>query len=265
MKWFKHDSNASSDAKIKKLILKHGAIGYAVYFHCLELITADISESNLTFELEHDSEIIADNLKIHGDAQMSGCEIVENIMKTIVDLQLLQEQNNRIFCLKLLKRLDSSMTSNQQFRLKIQKSHDAVMIESCKTRLEQTRKEKNIQEQKKINYDKQSSKTKNKKSGRIQLLLQHWLNKNNLTRHREPVILNQLRRINNTILDSYTDDEIKRAIDHYSYIYNNNDVSWYTAKHDFIMFLNTKIELFQDHNYALKQKKIEAKTCKLYE
>ena len=83
MKWFKHDSDASSDAKIKKLIIRHGAVGYAVYFHCIELITSSISENNLTFELEHDSEIIADNLKIIGDSTKSGMEIVENIMKTI--------------------------------------------------------------------------------------------------------------------------------------------------------------------------------------
>jgi hypothetical protein len=148
MKWFKHDSDASNDAKIKKLIIRHGAVGYAVYFHCIELITADISENNLTYELEHDSEIIADNLKITGDSTKSGIEIVENIMKTIINLGLFNESNNKIVCYKLAKRLDSSMTSNPKFREQIKKSHDLIMIESCKTRLEETRldntrKEKN--------------------------------------------------------------------------------------------------------------------------
>ena len=32
MKWFKHDTDASNDAKLKKLILKYGAEGYAIYF-----------------------------------------------------------------------------------------------------------------------------------------------------------------------------------------------------------------------------------------
>jgi len=56
MRWFKHDTDASSDAKIKKLLIRHGAVGYAIYFHCLELIASDICETNITFELEHDSE-----------------------------------------------------------------------------------------------------------------------------------------------------------------------------------------------------------------
>ncbi len=130
MKWFKHDSDASSDAKIKKLIIRHGAVGYAVYFHCLELITADLSESKLTFELEHDSEIIADNLKIHGNGMEAGVDIVNKIMNTIIELDLFRESSDRIFCIKLAKRLDTSMTSNPRFRDLIKKSHDRVMIES---------------------------------------------------------------------------------------------------------------------------------------
>jgi len=78
MKWFKHDSDASSDAKIKKLVIRHGAIGYAVYFHCLELIAGNVSNDNITFELEHDSEIIADNLRIKGTAEKSGVQVVED-------------------------------------------------------------------------------------------------------------------------------------------------------------------------------------------
>jgi len=142
MKWFKHDSDASSGPKLKKLILRHGVTGYGIYFHCLELITAEVSESKLTFELEHDSEIIADNLKIKGDAKKSGIEIVEEIMLTIIDLGLFNEKESRIFCLKLLKRLDSSMVSSPSFRAKIKESHDKVMITSCKTRQDKTRQDK---------------------------------------------------------------------------------------------------------------------------
>lgn len=156
MKWFKHDSDASSDAKIKKLIIRHGAVGYAVYFHCLELISSGLKESNLTFELEHDSEIIADNLKIQGNGMSAGVDIVNKIMTTIIELNLFQSSNNRIFCTKLAKRLDSSMTSNPKFRKLIQKSHDNIMIESLsnhdtvmqeeirkdKKRIDKTRKEK---------------------------------------------------------------------------------------------------------------------------
>jgi len=145
MQWFKHDTNAVNDAKIKKLLLRHGAVGYAVYFHCIELIASDISETNITFCLEHDSEIIADNLKIKGTAEKSGIQIVEEIMKYIVELKLFEERNNLIHCYKLLKRLDSSMTSNAKFRKVIMEAkdcHDEVMTESCKIRIDKIRIDK---------------------------------------------------------------------------------------------------------------------------
>jgi hypothetical protein len=160
MKWFKHDSDAATDAKIKKLIRKHGANGYAVYFHCLELIAGDISETNITFELEHDAEIIADDLRITGDTSKSGVDIVNEIVAYIVALGLFECSANRIFCFKMLKRIDSSMLSaNSKMRKLITDakmncekvmtksciSHDQVMLEETRldyTRLEETRLDK---------------------------------------------------------------------------------------------------------------------------
>lgn len=152
MEWFKHDTSALNDAKIKKLIIRHGAVGYAVYFHCLELIAGDVNKNNITFELEHDSEIIADNLKITGDAVDSGVEKVERIMRDIIDLGLFQCSDNRIFCFKLLKRIDTSMTSNNFFRKLIvnAKEHqETVMTPSCKIRSDKIRLDKNREEKKK--------------------------------------------------------------------------------------------------------------------
>lgn len=151
MNWFKHDTDASNDAKIKKLILRYSATGYAVYFHGLELIAAGINENNITFELEHDAEIIADNLKIKGTAEKSGREIVEEIMNYIIDLGLFDESQGHIFCLKLLKRMDMSMTSSKKLRktiLDAKKHHDIVMIDhdkSCKIRREEKRRDKKIE------------------------------------------------------------------------------------------------------------------------
>lgn len=114
MKWFQHDSNASHDAKIKKLIFRHGAEGYAVYFHCLELIASDLTQSNINFELEHDAEIIADNLKIKGDQNKAGIDKVNNILKTIIQLGLFTIENNRVFCFKMASRLDNVVSRNPE-------------------------------------------------------------------------------------------------------------------------------------------------------
>lgn len=157
MKWFKHDSDASSDAKIKKLLIRHGAIGYAVYFHCLELIAGNVSNDNITFELEHDSEIIADNLRIKGTAEKSGVQVVEEIMHYIVQLKLFENHDGRITCFKMIKRLDSSMTGNPAFRKLIadaknshdliDESHDSVMTHHDSVMLEENRIEKNRKEE----------------------------------------------------------------------------------------------------------------------
>lgn len=144
MKWFKHDTDSTQDAKVKKLLIRYGAVGYAIYFHCLELIAMDLNESNITFELEHDSEIIADNLKVKGTANQSGVEIVEETMRFMVELGLFIERDLKIFCLSMFKRLDSSMTSNKGMRRLIasaKQSHDPVMIESCKKEQKERKKE----------------------------------------------------------------------------------------------------------------------------
>lgn len=141
--------------------MRHGAIGYAVYFHCLELIAGDICETNITFELEHDAEIIADNLRIQGDATESGADKVSKIMAYIVELRLFDAIGTRLFCFKLLKRIDSSMLpSGSKMRGLIAsakkvcaKNHGIVMIESCETIQDnkipdETRQDNNRQDEK---------------------------------------------------------------------------------------------------------------------
>jgi hypothetical protein len=107
---------------------------------------SDVSKNNLTFQLEHDSEIIADNLKIKGTSEKSGQKIVEEVMQTIVSLGLLQENEGLIYGFKILKRMDTSMTSNSVFRKMIQNAkyeggHDDAMKGSCKNRIEENRRE----------------------------------------------------------------------------------------------------------------------------
>ena len=126
MKWFKHDSDAGSDAKLLRVRMKYGMEGYGLYWHCLELIVGGIDESNLTFELEHDAEIIAHQTGIH-------YERVQEMMAYMVEQGLFENRNGNITCMKLLKRLDKSMTSNKSFRAMLdtaKENHDSVMTKS---------------------------------------------------------------------------------------------------------------------------------------
>lgn len=99
MKWFKHDSDANTDAKLKRVRMKYGMEGYGLYWYCLELIASGVDKHRLTFELEHDSEIIAYDTGIHR-------ERVEEMMCYFVDLSLFENVSGTVTCLKMANRTD---------------------------------------------------------------------------------------------------------------------------------------------------------------
>src|SRR5210317_2240756 len=132
MKWFKHDSDANDDARLLKVQIKYGMEGYGLYWYCIELIASGVNENNLTFELEHDAEIIAHNTGIH-------YERVQEMMQYMVKLGLFEHSTGKITCLRLAKRLDQSMTSNPYMRKiieNVRKNHDSIMTESRQIRLD---------------------------------------------------------------------------------------------------------------------------------
>lgn len=70
---------------------------------------------------------------------------MQEVMRYIISLDLFTENDGHIFCFKLLKRLDSSMTSNPKMRELItsaKEHHDGVMTVSCKNRIEENRIDK---------------------------------------------------------------------------------------------------------------------------
>lgn len=114
LKWFKHDSNAHCDAKMKKLRHKYGITGYGLYWYCIELIAGRVEKENITFQLEEDAEIIAlewslDQIK------------VQEIMAYMVNVGLFEESSGVITCFKLAQRLDDTQSKNPQIK-QIQKS-----------------------------------------------------------------------------------------------------------------------------------------------
>lgn len=103
MKWFKHDTDASIDAKLQELLLDYGAVGYGMYWYCIELIAKEVTPKNITFELEHDARIIARNLNLT-------VQEATNIMKRMVELELFDlSSNQNLRCVKLAYRLDDSL------------------------------------------------------------------------------------------------------------------------------------------------------------
>ena len=137
MKWYKHDSNANMDGKLQEILLDYGLEGYGLYWYCLELITGKVDRDNVTFQLEHDSRIIARNTG-------SSPQRVQEMMARFVDLGLFENTDGFITCLKLARRIDKSMTSNPEMREIIgnfNQNHDRVMTESAKPMQDKTRLE----------------------------------------------------------------------------------------------------------------------------
>ena len=136
MKWFKHDSDASNDAKLRKLRHKYGAQGYGVYWYCLELVARNVEKHNLTFELEHDAELIADDFKL-------SAELVEEMMLFMVRLELFERCDNVITCMKMAGRTD-------EYTQKLIKTQGNVPTLSGETpRISVLREEKRTEEKKK--------------------------------------------------------------------------------------------------------------------
>ena len=110
MRWFKHDSDAHIDARIKKVKHKYGIVGYGLYWYCIELIALGIGAKNITFALEEDAETIAmewnlDQLK------------VQEMMIYMVELGLFENDAfGRVTCLKLAKRLDDTNSKNPEIQ-----------------------------------------------------------------------------------------------------------------------------------------------------
>lgn len=116
MKWFKHDSTASMDAKLKRLRLKYGMEGYGVYWYLLECIARTVEPHNLTFELEEDAELIAAEVNIHRDR-------VEEMMRFMCDLGLFENAEGQITCLKMSTRSD-------EYTLKLMRTKKIVQTNS---------------------------------------------------------------------------------------------------------------------------------------
>ena len=140
MRWFKHDSSAHRDAKLKKVKRKYGITGYGLYWYCLELIAGNVDRKNITFELEDDAEEISEEWCLD---QLK----VQEMMRYMVDLKLFEENNGRITCLKIAHRLDDTTSRNPEIRKLLNLSQIKTASENPeetsdrldKTRLDETR------------------------------------------------------------------------------------------------------------------------------
>lgn len=144
--------------------------GYGLYWYCLEMIAGLIDRNHLTFELEHDAELIAHDTGIH-------YELVQEMMTYMVNQGLFENSSGTITCIKMAKRIDQSMTSDTEFRRLIKElnnNHDKVMTESC---LNQDLSCKKIDDRSQMLDDIHIGDISSEKSPRLQIPFQKIVNK----------------------------------------------------------------------------------------
>ena len=159
MKWFSHESTASRDTKLKKLLMKYGAEGYGLYWYCVEHVCANV-DPKLTFELEHDSEILAHELKID-------TLLVEEMMRYMVSVGLFEESNGIVTCLKLAKHLGENCTRNNNLKDVIKASKNESLSQTVSDSLGQSQIVSAIREDKRREDKRREEKKKETKAGRF--------------------------------------------------------------------------------------------------
>ena len=137
MKWFKHQSTAAIDSRLKRVRLKYGMEGYGLYWYLLECIARCVEPHNLTFELEEDAELVSLEVGIHR-------ERVEEMMRYMCELGLFEDSGGTITCLKMRDRSD-------EYTAKLMRSQASVRTKSVPApekvphiRTERTEKKKPI-------------------------------------------------------------------------------------------------------------------------
>ena len=114
MKWYKHYSDMSNDVKIKRVIRKYGAEGYALYNYVLELIVRKLDKDSPLPDLEESSADVA------YDLNMDTLK-VEEIMWYCVEQGLFEqdELTGRLTAHKIYKFLDKAQTRSPEIKMMI--------------------------------------------------------------------------------------------------------------------------------------------------
>ena len=144
MKWFKHDSNAHADAKLKRVKHRYGITGYGIYWYCVELVASKIDSKNITFALEEDAELISIEWNIDE-------LLVQDILDYFVELKLFEGAGPVFTCFKLAKRLDDTNSKNPQIKSILSRLNPNISDnvgetpkDSGQTRLDKIRLDKTI-------------------------------------------------------------------------------------------------------------------------
>lgn len=141
MKWFKHDSDASNDPKIKKLRKKFGMAGYGVYFNILEIIARKMEDRIEEFGFvpeDWDDDILSIEFDIDTNT-------LRTMFDFMCDVGLFERKNGRLYNSKIQGRCDDYTARILRNKPNNEESTNSVRTKSDNVPLEENRIEENIQ------------------------------------------------------------------------------------------------------------------------
>lgn len=145
MKWFKHDTDASNDPKIRKLKKRFGMAGYGVYFNLLELIARKMEDDIESFGyLDDDWDDESLELEFGLDPNS-----VRTMFDYICEIGLFEKKDGKMYNEKIKERCDdytsrllrtsNSKPKKEELKPKKEESTNIVRTKSDKVLLEENR------------------------------------------------------------------------------------------------------------------------------
>lgn len=150
MKWFKHDSDASNDPKIKKLKKRFGMVGYGVYFNLLEIIARKMEDriEDFGFVPEDWDE---DLLSIEFDIDTN---TLRTMFSYMCEVGLFENKKGRLYNCKIQGRCDDYTARLLRNKPLPDESTNSVRTKSDFVPLEENRIEENRREEKEKSENK---------------------------------------------------------------------------------------------------------------
>jgi DNA-binding transcriptional regulator YhcF (GntR family) len=103
MKWFKHDTDARHDPKVRALKRKFGIEGYGIYFQLVEIIGENIEKDNYKewgyVQNIYTVESLAEECGVSPDK-------LRSVLAYCDEIGLFEQKNGKLYCKNVKKRLD---------------------------------------------------------------------------------------------------------------------------------------------------------------
>lgn len=114
MKRFYHPTDLFADDRVRRLVMRHGAVAYAVMLHVVELAVMSLGRDNIVPTVDHPAEVLADTLRVRAEDPVG---VVEDILRSMAMEGIIEIKEDKTITVPFaFTLLDSSLTGNPLLR-----------------------------------------------------------------------------------------------------------------------------------------------------